>query len=495
MLAFTECMRDHGVDMPDPQPAGDGGGRVITMEGEEMDRERFEEAQEACEPLMEEVVGEIERDPEREAEMREQMLEYAQCMRDHGIDMPDPTFSDDGRVEIGVGGDGSEIEAEEMDGANEACAGDDMFMAPPSRAGEAGEDGGDGRRAMRVWPMLGGAAVLVGAAGIAGVVVSGSSGDEGNDTDAPETTVERTLVEVTRTDLARTEELDGSIGHGESRPLVLTADGTLTGLPAAGDVIEPGGVVAEVDGRPIVALPGQMPLWRPLGPGVEDGADVLQLEYVLASLGYTEAHDVTVDDDWTAATTEAVEDFQEDHGQDDDGEISVGEVIFIDGPVRVDGVEGVVGQQAAEAGITITGTEQAVHVDLDVDDAELLTVGDTVDVELPTGDVVAGTVTTIDAAETDDQAGTTTLPVTLALADAPALPDGTPVEVHVEVAAADGVLAVPVEAVLALAEGGYAVELADGATTRLVGVTLGVFADGMVEITGDVAAGAEVVVP
>ena len=103
--------------------------------------------------------------------------------------------------------------------------------------------------------------------------------------------------------------------------------------------------------------------------------------------------------------------------------------------------------------------------------------------------------TTIDAAETDEQAGTATLPVTLALTDAPTVPDGTPVEVHVEIAAADGVLAVPVEAVLALAEGGYAVEVADGPTTRLVGVTLGVFADGMVEISGDLEAGAEVVVP
>ena len=45
-------------------------------------------------------------------------------------------------------------------------------------------------------------------------------------------------------------------------------------------MIEPGGVVAEVDGQPIVALPGPIPLWRPLGPGVDDGADVLQLEYV-----------------------------------------------------------------------------------------------------------------------------------------------------------------------------------------------------------------------
>ena len=57
-------------------------------------------------------------------------------------------------------------------------------------------------------------------------------------------------------------------------------------------------------------------------------------------------------------------------------------------------------------------------------------------------------------------------------------------------------LAVPVEALLALAEGGYAVEVSDGdGTTHLVGVELGVFADGLVEITGDVEAGDQVVVP
>ena len=103
--------------------------------------------------------------------------------------------------------------------------------------------------------------------------------------------------------------------------------------------------------------------------------------------------------------------------------------------------------------------------------------------------------TTIGAAETDEQSQTTTLPVTLTLTAAPTLPDCTPVEVHAEVAAADGVLAVPVEALLALAEGGYAVEVAEGATTRLVGVTLGVFADGLVEISGDIEAGTQVVVP
>ena len=60
--------------------------------------------------------------------------------------------------------------------------------------------------------------------------------------------------------------------------------------------------------------------------------------------------------------------------------------------------------------------------------------------------------------------------------------------------AAEGVLAVPVEAVLALAEGGYAVEVDDGTARRLVGVELGVFADGMVEVTGELSPGDQVVV-
>ncbi len=74
------------------------------------------------------------------------------------------------------------------------------------------------------------------------------------------------------------------------------------------------------------------------------------------------------------------------------------------------------------------------------------------------------------------------------------LPTGSPVDVLVEIVAAEDVLAVPVEAVLALAEGGYAVEVREGSGTQLVGVELGTFADGFVEITGDVAEGAQVVV-
>ena len=52
---------------------------------------------------MEDAFGEMEIDPEREAEMREELLEFTECMREHGIDMPDPVFGESGRVEIRAG--------------------------------------------------------------------------------------------------------------------------------------------------------------------------------------------------------------------------------------------------------------------------------------------------------------------------------------------------------------------------------------------------------
>jgi hypothetical protein len=127
MLAFTECMRDHGVDMPDPevaQPATGGaraGGAVIAVNGDP-DDPQFQEANEACEPLMANIRGELEDDPERLAEMKEQMLAFAQCMRDQGIDMPDPTFDADGRVQIEAGPGGELAATRDTDAFNEAAA-------------------------------------------------------------------------------------------------------------------------------------------------------------------------------------------------------------------------------------------------------------------------------------------------------------------------------------------------------------------------------------
>jgi hypothetical protein len=126
-LAFAECMREHGIDMPDP---GSEGG--IQIMANEENQDEVDAAMEECQPILENARGAIELDPEQEAEMREQVLEFTDCMREQGIDMPDPVFSDDGgfSVEMGApaegGGDGDQArptDDEEFQAAAEECGG------------------------------------------------------------------------------------------------------------------------------------------------------------------------------------------------------------------------------------------------------------------------------------------------------------------------------------------------------------------------------------
>ena len=142
MLDFAECMRDHGVDMPDPEVSGDGGGGVVVLEQDAADGD-FQEAEEACQPILEDAMGDLEIDPEREAEMREELLEFSECMRDQGIDMPDPVFGDDGRVtmEAGPGEDVEVPDEEELERASEACGREGPGVVFDSAGPDEGEDG------------------------------------------------------------------------------------------------------------------------------------------------------------------------------------------------------------------------------------------------------------------------------------------------------------------------------------------------------------------
>jgi len=124
--AFAECMRENGIeDFPDPQVDEDGGGIVFeagSAEGgppQPEDRERLDAAMQACEDLLPEGSGPDSISSEEQAALQDAFLEYAQCMRDHGIDMPDPDFSDGG-VNIGGGGD-VDPNSEAFQEADEAC--------------------------------------------------------------------------------------------------------------------------------------------------------------------------------------------------------------------------------------------------------------------------------------------------------------------------------------------------------------------------------------
>ena len=151
MLAYTQCMRDNGIDMPDPQFSSDGKAviAVSSKAGDETnaapqispDSQQFKDADAKCAPLMRDAVGTHTVDPAEQAEMRKQMLAYAQCMRDHGIDFPDPVFGDDGRVDVNVGGDGKTAPDDAaMQAANEACAteGGPMVAVGPAVGVQAG---------------------------------------------------------------------------------------------------------------------------------------------------------------------------------------------------------------------------------------------------------------------------------------------------------------------------------------------------------------------
>ena len=88
-LEFAQCMREHGVDVPDPT---NGGGIVLKQSARGGPGEKdaggsspqIEAANEACEHLIKDVIPEPS--PGQREEMKEQLLEFAQCMREHGID-------------------------------------------------------------------------------------------------------------------------------------------------------------------------------------------------------------------------------------------------------------------------------------------------------------------------------------------------------------------------------------------------------------------------
>jgi peptidoglycan hydrolase-like protein with peptidoglycan-binding domain len=275
-------------------------------------------------------------------------------------------------------------------------------------------------------------------------------------------------------------------------------------MAAEGATVKRGGRLYEVDGKPVRLLYGSRPAWRDLRVGVE-GADVLQLERNLRALGYTSTSGVTVDDQFTANTADAVAAWQADAGMDDDGVVNLGEVVFEPGQVRVGAHVAAVGGGAQGGIMGLTSADRVVSVALATSDQGDVKVGDKVTVELPDGKETGGRVTVVgrvaesaaSSSGSDDQ-GDPTIQVTVALdtpGDAGSL-DKAPVKVSIVTGTASGVLTVPVNALLALAEGGYAVEVDEGGQRHLVGVETGMFADGQVEVTGNgLAEGTKVVVP
>jgi hypothetical protein len=101
-LKFSQCMRQHGIDMPDPQRVGKGGIKLSGGKGVDFRDPKMKAAQSACQKYMQIGGGETV-DPAKRAKLQEAALSYARCMRGQGVDMPDPKLAGNGGLTFQVG--------------------------------------------------------------------------------------------------------------------------------------------------------------------------------------------------------------------------------------------------------------------------------------------------------------------------------------------------------------------------------------------------------
>jgi len=273
----------------------------------------------------------------------------------------------------------------------------------------------------------------------------------------------------------------------------------------------------EVDGTGVPLLYGPQPMWRAITSGITPGPDVYELDQNLIALGYTDYGHLTPDSYFTAATAAAIDAWQLARGVPQSGSIELGEVAFLPEPIRVDTLSAIVGApvQPGAAIMTATSATRSIDVQLPVTQEYLVKVGDHVTITLPDGvTTTPGTIAAIAPVATASASGSgsgaqgggqgsqgggggsqgggssgggsATVDVSVSLTNPAAAGqyDQAPVEVNIVDATASNVLAVPISALVALAAGGYGVDIVSDGRQTLVGVRTGLFADTLVQVSG-----------
>jgi hypothetical protein len=306
---------------------------------------------------------------------------------------------------------------------------------------------------------------------------------------------------VVRTDLVSRRVLKGRLGYLDvDGGLVAGSAGQVTDLRPEGEVVAPGHALYRLGGEPVLLLTGDVAVTRDLVLGTR-GPDVAELNATFGVGG----------DVFTLSTVAALRQAQEAAGGTPTGVVRPAQAVVLGGPARV-GAHAVVDGTVVQAGDPVAGLaldELVVEVDLDAAERDAIAAGDEVEVELPSGDDVAATVRSVASVASaakgaeqgdeqgDDEDQVVEVVITFVEPDAAHGLTGAAVDVSVTDATAEGVLAVPVTALVALAEGGYGVEVVAATGHRLVGVDVGMFsdADDLVEVTGALHEGDRVAVP
>jgi hypothetical protein len=378
--------------------------------------------------------------------------------------------------------------------------------------------------AKRLAAVAGLVAAVVGGAVSSAVALSVKNGS--GSTEPSSTSRSTTTAVVVRTDLTTTMQVGGSIGFRgaytiPAPPESSNEQATYTSLPNIGEIVKQGQPLYSLNDQPVVLLYGSLPAYRAFTVGMSTGSDVGELTRDLVALGY--GHGLARGSRYTSATAIAVERWQRALGRPATGTLALGDVIFEPGPIRITSINPSLGESVAEGGgsiLSATSTRPVVTLDLAVAEEYLVKPGNAVSIVLPDGtSTVGGHVTTIGDVATCPGGGGTglggsaespcessgsgnsssaTVPVTISLDRAPpeARLDQAPVNVTLTSQRADHVLAVPISALLALAGGGYGVDVVAGRTEHIVAVTTGLYSNTLVQVGGSgIAAGMRIEVP
>jgi peptidoglycan hydrolase-like protein with peptidoglycan-binding domain len=342
------------------------------------------------------------------------------------------------------------------------------------------------------------------------VIPNGTNGSSSHITRASTST-----AKIIRTDLTTSTEVTGTLGYGQMSSITFAALPTLpfgtqvavfTSLAPLGTVVLRGQALYSVDLRPVPIIYGSTPLFRTLAVGVI-GSDVTEVEQNLLALGYANSSNLIANGHFDSYDAAAVRRWQAALGVSQSGTIGAGDAVVVAGPVRVAVWHGTLGSSAQPGPIVeVTGATRSVELQLSTGLAFGLRVGDPASVLMPDGQTrVPGSVASIGSVAATSAAPNQpggalgpTVTVTVTLGDQSSLPtlDQAPVDVYLTTSTVRNVLAVPVTALLALATGGYGIEVLEpNGTYTTLAVQAGVFSDNLVEIRGTgITAGMSVVV-
>ena len=374
----------------------------------------------------------------------------------------------------------------------------------------AGNSGTVRHTRRRAFLAMGAAAVLAAGAG-AGAFAS-KSGPFAAKAKPTTSTFNGATDTITKGDLQGQTSVTGTLRYSDSRKFKSGFEGVLIQVPASGTVLTQGDVLYRTGTEIAYLMHGSLPAWRTFEAGMDNGEDIRQLETLLRDMGY---FDYEPDNHFSWATTSAIMKWQKAVGLPQTGTIPLGLMVFTPGDLRVGTVTARVGDRiAADTELfDVTSTTQVVDANIKLSDQKLAVAGTAVTIKLPDAKKTAGKITSV-GTPTEKSSGSGSgsgsgagsgeskervIPITVTLTDASATTNFQEVSVTVDLPSEKrtGVLSVPVGALLALSADQYGVEIVEaGGTTRKVPVTIGLFAGGRVEISGqDISEGQRVVVP